>query len=164
MPFSTSPVVCVPSPDAATPQSLQAWQGLTRAALAAQAECRSSDALLGFHRALRMAEALFHGPLWPDAADDVLAAYVVSHHNLSDLLDALGRTAEAITHVRTPHLHLLSLDRPAQDPEIRRALWRHLGETRRQLILWRVQHAGHPDLAATLDAALAALPPGTVQH
>lgn len=152
------------APEVSTLTQLERWQRLTRSALDAQAKGHPGAALLGYRSALTAAESLFDDPLWTEAADNVLAAFVVSHHNLADLLDELDQPAEGVRHLCDPHRHLLALDTPAQDPAVRRAAWRHLGETRRQLLLWRHQHRERADVGGAIDAALHAHPPGAVPH
>jgi len=115
------------------------------------------------HRALHLAEGMFETFNWPERIDDVLAALVVSHHNIVELLQGCGHIEGAIHHLCAPHMHLLLLAAPPADPVIQAGAWRHMRETRRELMFWRERYDATP-YAGTLDAALAAQPVAGLNH
>ena len=81
---------------------------------------------------------------WPDA-DEAVAALVVAHHNLADLLVAMtlpDRAADMLCHV---HDCLLATSQsPARPDPLRAAALRHSRGTRTELLAF-VQKHGHHD-------------------
>lgn len=83
---------------------------------------------LGLARALYQ-DALFIAerrlPSWPDA-DAVVAAFVVSHHNLANLHQRLDQMAEAADHRMAAHARLIRhMADPACAPALQQAALRH---------------------------------------
>lgn len=134
-------------------RGLEHWERLTRAALEAHCHGRLEIALAGHVRALWTAEALVDGPLLAMRPDDCLAALVVSHHNLSELYHCRGQVPQAVDHLCLPHRLLLRLLEEGTRPhDVRQAAWRHLRETRAQLLGWLRAHGEEPAVEAALHA------------
>ena len=95
-----------------------------------------------YQQALWLARQQF--PCWPDA-DEAVAALVVAHHNLADLLVAMtlpDRAADMLCHV---HDCLLATSQsPASPDPLRAAALRHSRGTRTELLAF-VQKHGHHD-------------------
>lgn len=144
-------------------EKLDVWQRATRNGLSAQSEGRTKFAIREHHHALRLAETMFEDVHWPERIDDVLAALVLSHHNIVELLQLYGHIDGAVHHLCAPHMHLLLLAAAPGDPFIQAAAWRHMRETRRELLIWRQRYDATP-YAGTLDAALAAQPAESLNH
>jgi hypothetical protein len=137
--------------------SLPQWETLMRQAVHAERNHQTSLARAGYERALTVALQLFDAPP-PGRTEDCLAALVVSHHNLADLLAATGDLDTAALHLCHAHEALLALhlnaDRPAS---LRQAALRHSRETHVALIRHIARHGHHPLVTRTLDAARLAL-------
>lgn len=134
-------------------RGLEHWEHLTRAALDAQRHGRLEIALAGHVRALWAAEALVDGALLAVRPDDCLAALVVSHHNLSELYHRRGQVPQAVGHLCLPHRLLLRLlEDGSQSQDVRQAAWRHLRETRAQLLGWLRAHGEEPAVEAALHS------------
>ena len=95
-----------------------------------------------YQQALWLARQQF--ACWPDA-DEAVAALVVAHHNLADLLVAMtlpDRAADMLCHV---HDCLLATSQsPASPDPLRAAALRHSRGTRTELLAF-VQKHGHHD-------------------
>lgn len=135
-------------------RSLARWECLTRQALDAHRLGRLELALAAHVQALWTVEALLDGPVLALRPDDCLAALVVSHHNLADLYRCRGQSPQAVDHLCLPHGLLLRLAGDAQvPPDVGQAAWRHLRETRAQLLAWQRAHGPLPAIDAALEAA-----------
>ncbi|RYF83339.1 MAG: hypothetical protein EOO29_03675 [Comamonadaceae bacterium] len=152
----------LPSPGAVASRpcaDLSGWECLTRAACRAQADQRLEQALAGHVRALWAVEALLDGPVLRSHPDDCLAAWVVSHHSLSDLYRCRGQLNPAVEHLCAPHHLLLRLAADAPSP-VQDAAWRHLRETRSALLQWQRQHGAPP----RIDDCARLWPPSSTTH
>ncbi|MBN8746320.1 Uncharacterised protein [Xylophilus ampelinus] len=134
-------------------RGLAHWERLTRAALEAHRHGRLEIALAAHVRALWTAEALVDGGLLAMRPDDCLAALVVSHHNLSELYRCRGQLPQAADHLCLPHRLLLRLlEEGGQPHDVRQAAWRHLRETRAQLLGWLRAYGEERAVEAALHA------------
>lgn len=85
------------------------------------------------------------------ATDEVLAAWVVSHHNVADLLALRGGHDEAIDKLCAAHAGLLQVWRDeVLSPEWRNAALRHMRETRAELLLWQAKFQTDERITAAL--------------
>jgi hypothetical protein len=137
--------------------SLPLWESHMRQATQAEREQHAAVARAGYEHALAIALQLLDAPP-PGRADDCLAALVVSHHNLADLLADSGETDAAALHLCLAHETLLALHlHPGKPASLRRAALHHSRETHLALIRHLARHGPHPRIARTLDHAHAAL-------
>lgn len=125
------------------------WQQLTRRANRCMALRQYAAARQLYREALWEAERLLEQATRhdePPAAgwDALLAAWVVSHHNMADLLDVLDDTQHAHEHLRQAHegvMKLLALG--AQSGPVSQAL-HHAHRTRAALLQFGLRHPGFP--------------------
>ncbi|WP_277188042.1 hypothetical protein [Caballeronia sp. BR00000012568055] len=153
--MQTCYLLAVPSVSAADP-TLPLWESLMRQAVADERAGQLSLARAGYERALAIALRLLDAPP-PGRAEDCLAALVVSHHNLADLLadssDSNDRNAAA-RHLCHAHETLIALHTSIARPvSLRQAALRHSRETHMALVRHVARHGPHPLIARTLDAA-----------
>ncbi|WP_429166513.1 hypothetical protein [Aeromonas rivipollensis] len=101
-----------------------------------------------YQQALWLARQQF--PCWPDA-DEAVAALVVAHHNLADLLVAMtlpDRAADILCHV---HDCLLATSQsPASPDPLRAAALRHSRGTRTELLAFVRKHGHHDGILRCL--------------
>lgn len=134
--------------------SLKAWEGLAQSARGHFHEGRIECAVALLVRALDIARRAMDS-LLPQQAhpDDCMAAWVVTHHNLADLLMLRGQRALAADHLCDAHAGLLAWADGSQGGAVQLAAWRHLRETRGALLAWRNEQGPHPGVDAALQAA-----------
>ncbi len=101
-----------------------------------------------------------------DAADQILAALVVSHHNLADIYQAAHLPEQAAAHVCRAHAALMDLlADAAADTALREAAWRHSRETHAELLLFIREKGPHPAVMQALhDHANPASRCGLTRH
>ncbi|KAF1047185.1 hypothetical protein [Xylophilus sp.] len=141
------------TPDATGSATLPQWQDTTRRAIACAAEGHLAAARQLHAQALGIARALLAGGQAAARPDDCLAALVVAHHNLADVLAALGAQALAVDELCAAHDTLRTLVRDAAaDPALRQAAWRHHRETHAALLLYLRAHGPDDAIARCLAA------------
>lgn len=134
--------------------SLEHWEHLAQRAHQHFNAGQLESALAMQVKALHAAQRLLAGPLLAQQPDHCLAAWVVSHHNLAELLSLRQQHALAIDYLCEAHQGLLDLDRACHGtPEIRSAAWRHMRETHGALLQWQRQHGSQPQVDAVLQAS-----------
>jgi hypothetical protein len=152
-----------PSEDAAYSgePSLQLWQAVMQAAIAASRTAQALPALQGYQRALAIAHRLIEQPPH-QRADDCVAALVVSYHNLADLHIERGEIESAISHLCAAHQTLIKLFLdPNRDKDMQQAALRHSRETYIALLSNISAHGPHPHLTHTLEITSRALDGGS---
>ncbi|KND61113.1 TPR repeat [Candidatus Burkholderia verschuerenii] len=137
--------------------TLPQWESEMRQATQAERDGHVAIARAGYEHALSIARQLLDAP--PSGrADDCLAALVVSHHNLADLLVDAGEFDAAALHLCLAHETLIALHlHPGKSASLRRAALHHSRETHVALIRHLARHGPHPRIARTLEHAHAAL-------
>jgi hypothetical protein len=159
MQASTGDLASNSSRSAAEP-GLAQWESLMRQAVEAEREHHLALARAGYEEALRIALQLLDAPP-AGRVDDCVAALVVSHHNLADLLIALGTPEDvdaATRHLCDAHETLAALYLNAQRPlSLRQAALRQTRETHVALIRHLARHGHRPLVARTLEAVDLAL-------
>ena len=142
-----------------TTGGLRAWERVMR---------RGVDAARCGH--LLLAEALYLQALGltqplldagcAERADDRIAAFVVTHLNLSDLHRDAERTEDAVAHLCVAHCRLMALLRdPFAEPALQQAACRHSRETHAALVAHLGEHGVHPTILAALRAGCMPFPP-----
>jgi hypothetical protein len=152
--FSTSPVVAE-----ASAGGLPAWERLMRRGVDASRRGHLVLAEGLYLQALGIAQPLLeaHGG---ESADNRVAAFVVTHLNLADLLRDAERTEEAVDHLCTAHRTLMALLRDGQtEPALQQAACRHSRETHAALVAHLSEHGAHPAILAALRAGCMPFPP-----
>ena len=92
-------------------------------------------------------------------ADDCVAAFVVTHLNLSELHAEADETAAAAAYLCVAHRTLMALLRdPGADPVLQRAACRHSRETHAALLAHIAEHGSQPDIVDALRAGCLPFP------
>lgn len=135
-------------------ESLDTWESLARRAHQHFNAGQVESALAMQMKALHVAQRLISGPLLAQRPDHCMAAWVVSHHNLAELLTLRKQPALAIDYLCEAHHGLLLLgDARSHAAEVHSAAWRHLRETHGALLQWQRQHGSQPQIDAALQAS-----------
>lgn len=146
-----------PHSPATSPQesvSLTRWQRAAGRARAAQQMGQWRIAAKYHHQALALALCLLEPPTPPGREDDCVAAVVVSHLNVADLLAHAAATDDAAQCLCRAHTVLLGLMADARHgPALQQAAWRHSRETHAALLNHVQAYGAHPSIAQTLTAA-----------
>lgn len=121
--------------------SMAHWKGQTLSGNRHFEAGEHARALDCYQQALWLARQQFAS--WPDA-DEAVAALVVAHHNLADLLVAMTlpeRAADLLCHI---HDCLLATSQsPASSEVLRAAAQRHSRSTRTELLAFVRRHGHH---------------------
>jgi hypothetical protein len=159
---SESFVATLPGVSAPT---LAMWESLMRHAVDAEGRQQTGLARAGYERALSVALSLLDAPP-AGRVEDCLAALVVSHHNLADLLVAQGHIDAAARHLCLAHERLIAVHLQAARPvSMRHAALHHSRETHVALLRHLARHGPHAPVTDTLEAASLALHAGgTARH
>lgn len=113
--------------------SLRDWERLMHRGRHAQLLGQQTSALQLTLEALALAETLLEERA--SVADDSVAAFVVSHHNMAFLRQQMGDAHTAATHLCQAHTTLMALLRDATAPApLQQAAWRHSRETHAALL------------------------------
>lgn len=100
------------------------------------------DAREYYLQAVALAQVLFNR--WSDA-NEAVAAYVVSHHNLADLHLSLGQPEESAEYLCAAHEHLLETFADIRLPTLlREAAARHSRNTYAELMAFISEHGEYP--------------------
>lgn len=147
-----------PATTAPADAGLDPWEQLAQRAWRHFHAGQVESALALQMQALHAARRLLAGPLLAARPDDCLAAWVVSHHNLAELLALRHQPALAIEYLCEAHQGLLDLaGAQGGTPGIRHAAWRHLRETHAALLRWQHAQGPQPQVEAALQATARAL-------
>lgn len=144
---------------------LLAWERLMRRGVDA-ARCGHLLLAEGLYlQALGVAQPLLDTGC-AERADDRIAAFVVTHLNLSDLHRDAERIEDAVAHLCVAHCRLMALLRdPQTEPALQQAACRHSRETHAALVVHLGEHGGHPAILAALRAGCMPFPPpGVTLH
>ncbi len=137
--------------------TLHAWEHLAQRAKQFTLNGKIESALALQIKALQVAARLLAGPLLHAQPDHCMAAWVVSHHNIAQLLEQRQQRVLALDYLCDAHIGLSSIESAqATPPEVQHAALRHLRETRSALLHWQSRHGS----ATCIDAALRAPMPG----
>ncbi|MDR0260160.1 MAG: hypothetical protein LBI76_10165 [Comamonas sp.] len=134
------------------PASLTAWEELARKATQQLQTQPPQTVLPLLFKAQQLAQRLVASPQLDVHPDHCLAAWVVSHHNLADVLSQCGQRPLAQEYLCDAHLGLADLAERHASAMVQQAAWRHLRETRRALLLWQRLHGAQTQVAAALRA------------
>ncbi|WP_245587210.1 hypothetical protein [Comamonas composti] len=140
------------------PASLSAWEELARQATQHLQTQPPQSVLPLLFEAQHMAQRLMASPQLDVHPDHCLAAWVVSHHNLADVLSQCGQQPLALEYLCDAHLGLADLAERHASAMVQQAALRHLRETRAALLLWQRQHGTQAQSTAALQAANGAAP------
>jgi hypothetical protein len=100
------------------------------------------DARELYLQALALAQVLFER--WR-VADEAVAAFVISHHNLADLHLSLNQPEESAEYLCTVHHRLLQvMQDPQMTPALRQAALRHINKTYGELLGFVGQYGEYP--------------------
>lgn len=146
------------------PASLTAWEELARQATQHLQTQPPQTVLPLLFRAQQMAQRLMASPQLDVHPDHCLAAWVVSHHNLVDVLSQCGQRPLALEYLCDAHLGLADLAERHASAMVQQAAWRHLRETRSALLLWQRQHGVQAQTTAALRAANGTAPMAHAPH
>ncbi|MGB3071862.1 MAG: hypothetical protein WBC18_25180 [Ottowia sp.] len=130
---------------------LPEWKALMRRGMNADRGRAPEQAQALYLLARDIAQTLLEGSADPMPADDRVAAFVVTHLNLSDSFSDAGQPEAAVPHLCSAHRKLIALlvvDGVASD--LRQAAWRHSRETHAALIQHLSEYGDHPDIMAAL--------------
>ena len=151
--------------DPPTIGGLRAWERVMRRGVDA-ARCGQVMLAEGLYlQALDLAQPLLDAGC-AECADDRIAAFVVTHLNLSDLHRDAERIEDAVAHLCVAHCRLMALLRdPLVEPALQQAACRHSRETHAALVAHLGEHGGHPAILAALCAGCMPFPPpGVTLH
>ena len=149
--------------EAASPgaPSLLQWQREMRRGQGAALQGQVVLALASYQQAAAMARSLVADP--PEGlADDCVAALVVAHLNLADLLAEAGGVEMAAVQRCSVHEALLALLQTGVvgNEELQRAALRHSRETHASLMLHLAEHGSDPAILRALRSGCMALAVG----
>jgi hypothetical protein len=100
------------------------------------------DARELYLQALALAQVLFER--W-SVADEAVAAFVISHHNLADLHLALKQPEETAEYLCAAHQRLLlAIQTPRLSPALRQAALNHSHKTYAELLTFINEHGEYP--------------------
>ncbi|MDR3004922.1 MAG: hypothetical protein LBV14_11885 [Acidovorax sp.] len=132
------------------PASLTGWEELARQATQQLQSQPPQSVLPLLFKAQQLAQRLLASPQLDVHPDHCLAAWVVSHHNLADVLAQCGQQPLAQEYLCDAHLGLADLAERHASAMVQQAAWRHLRETRCALLLWQRLHGVQAQTAAAL--------------
>lgn len=128
---------------------MEDWKRLTRAGN----RCYEQGNFAGARRAY--VEALATAERWltsGEPAEDAVAAFVVSHHNLAEVYAGLDDCERAIDHLRAAHDRLARLLEDDDRPDLQLAALRQCNRTRLALLSFARDHGLSMTLADTTRA------------
>ena len=106
--------------------TLHAWEQLARRALQFSQHGKIESAMALQINALQVAARLLAGPMLYAHPDRCMAAWVVSHHNVAQLLEQRQQLVLALDYLCDAHIGLRSIQSaPATAPEVQQAALRH---------------------------------------
>lgn len=102
-------------------------------------------------QALALAQVLFER--W-SVADEAVAAFVISHHNLADLHLALKQPEESAEYLCSAHQRLLlAIQTPRLSPALRQAAFNHSHKTYAELLGFINEHGEYPRTQRLLSSS-----------
>lgn len=135
--------------------SLRAWEQIAQRAQAFAQAGQVEYALAMQLRALQVARRLLASRLLLSHPDHCMAAWVVSHHNISELLVSRNQMPLAIDYLCEAHLGLVNLIQlDSQADNVQQVVWRHLRETHVALLHWQRQHGSTTEIDTALRASV----------
>lgn len=133
--------------------TFHAWEQLARRALQFSQHGKIESAMALQINALQVAARLLVGPMLYAHPDRCMAAWVVSHHNVAQLLEQRQQLVLALDYLCDAHIGLRSIQSaPATAPEVQQAALRHMRETHAALLQWHSRYGS----CTCIDAALRA--------
>lgn len=140
------------APASLPPPGLPEWERLMRGACDAMRRGQAALAESTCLQALAIAQALLaSGDV--ACADDRVAAFVVTHLQLSDLHREADHAHAAAAYLCTAHCTLMALLRSAAtEPALQQAAFRHSRETHAALLAHLAEHGSDPAIVAALRA------------
>jgi hypothetical protein len=137
------------TPPATAAASLRDWERLMHSGRHAQLLGQQSAALQLTQQALALAIALLEERT--HTADDSVAAFVVSHHNMAFLRQQLGDALATAHHLCQAHTTLMALLRdPSAPASLQQAAWRHSRETHTALLQFLRDPGASTDASAVV--------------
>lgn len=128
------------------------WKRTIQRANALYAQGHWVDAREYYLQALALAQILFER--WADA-EEAVAAFVVSHHNLADVHLRLLQPEESAKYFCAAHEHLLVTVRQRALPHaLRDAALRHSNRTYTELLGFIAVHGEYPRTTSLLSSAM----------
>lgn len=115
-------------------------------------------ALAQLVQAIPLAHQLLRSPYLTIQPDDYLAAWVVTHLWIAELLAERQQLPAAQDYLCDAHTALLDLGLRTAAPWLQQAVWRHQRETLQALQQWQRQHGPTDRVSALLDATRGPLP------
>jgi hypothetical protein len=117
-------------------------------------------ALAQLVQAIPLAHQLLRSPYLTVQPDDYLAAWVVTHLWIAELLAERQQLPAALDYLCDAHTALLDLGQRTEVPLLQQAAWRHQRETLQALLQWQRQHGPSPrDRAAACHRCAPPAPP-----
>lgn len=139
----------------ALPVTPERWERAMRSAQAAERMGQIPMALAYQQQALALSLRLLQQPP-PGREDDCMAALVVSHQNVAELLAQAAALNESARMLCRAHHLLLGLMADAEaGTALQQAAWRHSRQTHAALLAYVQAHGAHPAIARALAAATA---------
>lgn len=127
---------------------MEHWKRIIELANAYFSRAEYIDAREHYLQALALSRVLFER--WHDA-DEAVAAYVISHHNLADVHLRLKQPEESAEYLCAIHEHLLQcLVDPRMTEELRQACLRHSRHSYVELIQFTTAHGDTPRIRRVL--------------
>lgn len=114
-------------------------------------------ALAQLVQAIPLTHQLLRSPYLSVQPDDYLAAWVVTHLWIAELLAERQQLPAALDYLCDAHTALLGLGHRTEVP-LQQAAWRHQRETLQALLQWQRQHGPTSRVTELLDATRCAPP------
>ncbi len=155
-----------PNAPPAPPTPLQAWEQRMQRAQALWQNGEQEFALAQLVQAIPLAHQLLRSPYLTVQPDDYLAAWVVTHLWIAELLAERQQLPAALDYLCDAHTALLGLGHSTEVTLLQQAAWRHQRETVQALLQWQRQHGPSARVTQLLQAthcAPPAAPPPTAQ-
>ena len=147
-----------PIPALLPPTPLQAWEQRMQRAQALWHHGEPEFALAQLVQAIPLAHQLLRSPYLTVQPDDYLAAWVVTHLWIAELLAERQQLPAALDYLCDAHTALLDLGQHTEVPLLQQAAWRHQRETLQALLHWQRQHGPASRVMELLDATRCAPP------
>ena len=126
-----------PNAPPAPPTPLQAWEQRMQRAQALWQNGEQEFALAQLVQAIPLAHQLLRSPYLTVQPDDYLAAWVVTHLWIAELLAERQQLPAALDYLCDAHTALLGLGDSTEVSLLQQAAWRHQRETVQALLQWQ---------------------------
>lgn len=135
---------------------LQNWEQWAQRARQYMQSGQIEYALAAQVQALQVARKLLVSARLASHPDHCMAAWVVSHHNIAELLVQRQQLPLAVDYLCDAHMGLLHLLQTgaAESYGVQHTVWRHLRETHMALLHWQRQHGSTAQVDAAVHAAM----------